>query len=254
MKSKATDTFTFITVPRHVASDYRNGIISRQERDLLCWLRCSANPFGIAPITLESIAEDCFPRGVTLNYVNRILLSLKRKRYIYYEPRSGCRGSFEVHMDEWPLPREDKTRPVQIRRLDKLFEGNTEVRDEKRDEVANESEADVVLASQSQRFGELKKGVKSLSSKLSMDNVFRGSDTDTDTEKEKEFNTKRKNSNEDRDLTFEAVVRRFSGKFTGDVIVKAFMEAQRGGIKGAHLFIGDALVPYLEKAAAELGV
>ena len=74
---------SFITIPRFIASDYRNGKISRNERQMLEWIRQLTNPYGIAFVDLQSLTADCFDRGVSVNYANKTLLSLKKKRYLH---------------------------------------------------------------------------------------------------------------------------------------------------------------------------
>ncbi len=109
----------WIIIPRKVAYDKRAGIISKNELFILMWLRLNGNPYGITTTSLRDINEDLFENKFTISYINKIILSLRSKRYLYYEDRTGRRGSFDVHFGDWILP--DKN----IRSLDKYF--NNEV-------------------------------------------------------------------------------------------------------------------------------
>jgi hypothetical protein len=111
----------YVVVPRSVAADYRNGRINRAELQTYLWMRINGNPYGIAHMSLETVAEDVFGSSKKKNYVNKIMLSLKSKRYIFYEQRSGRRGSFEVHFGEWIIPSKDEAGKPIIKNLDYLF-------------------------------------------------------------------------------------------------------------------------------------
>lgn len=99
----------WIPFPRKIASDYKNGILSRKEYLLYCHARLQCNPYGIASVHLQSLRDDVFgsegsKSTVSVNYVNQLLLSLKKKRFIYYEARSGRIGSFEVRFGDFKSP------------------------------------------------------------------------------------------------------------------------------------------------------
>lgn len=100
-KVKYTKEFkNWVPLQRDLAADKRNGKISKGEYDLYVWMKTITNLEGIAIVSLDSLCEDVFSNRVKRNYVNQLLLSLKAKRYIYYYPRSGKKGSFDVHFDK----------------------------------------------------------------------------------------------------------------------------------------------------------
>jgi hypothetical protein len=136
---------SFIIIPRSVLGDYQKGLITIVERNLLCWLRLNGNPYGIASINLEVLAKETFNRQVDKSYINRLLLSLKSKGYIWYLERKGRRGSFEVYLDNWPRP--DKS----IQHLDGHFEQSM-VRRESMGEVVDKSEVGEQVGAQRQRL------------------------------------------------------------------------------------------------------
>ncbi len=94
---------SYVAVPRFIASDYRNGKINRNELILCVWLRINADPYGITNASIAAIRQDIFPR-TSENYVNKLLLSLRSQRYLYFASHKGRRGSFEVHFGDWKLP------------------------------------------------------------------------------------------------------------------------------------------------------
>ena len=152
-----------------------------------------ASPYGIATIDLAGVTADCFGPRKTQNFTNKLLLTLKGKRYIYYEARSGRRGSFEVHLGDWPLPREDKSRPVQVRQLDKYFDDIPEVRGMTTIEPVPESEVVAELHVPSQRSESSNFDFESVFSMLGKPSSVRGSDNDTDTHTDKDSDINRNN-------------------------------------------------------------
>ena len=153
---------------------------------MLVWLRMLASPYGIAVADLDSLANDCFSRGAGKNYANKILLSLKRKRYIYYEERSGRRGSFEVHLDWWPLPNKGKTGLPAIRRITDLFDGEGTVRGDGATDSLDTSGVHTEVGEQKQRSDDMKDAIDALDNVFSIKPSFRGSYTDKEKEKENE--------------------------------------------------------------------
>lgn len=94
----------WVVFPRKIASYYRDGTLNHSEWMIYCWLRLNANPYGIATATLSGISEDMFGSEKKKNNANKILLSLKNKRFIYYQTRRGSRGSFEIRFPDFILP------------------------------------------------------------------------------------------------------------------------------------------------------
>jgi len=168
----------YVVVPRSVASDYRNGLINRAELSTYLWMRINGNPYGIAHMSLETIAEDVLGSSKKKNYVNKILLSLKSKRYIYYEHRSGRRGSFEVHFGEWILPGKSEAGNPLIKNLDSYF-ANEAVRRKRFVLINQHSEDYAEDALQFQKSESKDSGLETNKSTEESNNTFRGSDNDT---------------------------------------------------------------------------
>ncbi|MBP6860147.1 MAG: hypothetical protein KBC38_01125 [Candidatus Pacebacteria bacterium] len=175
--------YSFITIPRSYADDYRERRISKPERQMLEWLRQLGNPYSMAIVDLTSLAEDSLPQGATANYANKILLSLKCKKYIYYRPRAGCRGSFQVYLDWWPaIGKDNNGRPRPPRRITHYFEAE-QVRGESTPETVTTAEAIPELESGSQRSKSLDGGLYALQKNHSITETFRAPNTDTYTKK-----------------------------------------------------------------------
>ena len=99
----------WVVFPRSIASLYKNGEINRAEFFVYCYLRIQCNPYGICTTHMEAIRNDVFgkeggKKSVSKNYVNKILLSLKSKRLLFYLDRTGRSGSFEVHFPDFIDP------------------------------------------------------------------------------------------------------------------------------------------------------
>lgn len=103
MKYKVSKRTPFVGKPRSKRNDYLDGKLTHREYILLSWLYDSANPYAIAEVTLDDIAKNLFPGKwkISTNRINKLLLSLKRKRYIWYPDRSGRRGSFRIEIGEF---------------------------------------------------------------------------------------------------------------------------------------------------------
>jgi len=177
MEIAKIDNYTI--TPRYIAADYRNGKITIPERNLLLWLRVNGSPYGIAIVDMATYANETFNSPVDKNYINKILLSLKSKRYIWYMDRAGRRGSFDVHMGDWILPSK------QLKTLEKHF-GDITDRGEPSDEVVTETEVSPENPSVSQSL----QSKKSITNKQQISNqireLVRGCDNDTNNDKNKE--------------------------------------------------------------------
>lgn len=95
----------FIPYPRQVLADRKSGKLTPNEYELYMFVRHGGNPYGIASVSLEGLLADFSHHDWEgKNYVNKLLLSLKRKRYLHYDDRSGRRGSFEIRFPEFATP------------------------------------------------------------------------------------------------------------------------------------------------------
>jgi hypothetical protein len=169
----------FVILPRRIASDYRDGILTIAERNLYLWIRILGNPYGIAHVDMDNLAKESFNSSVDKSYINKLLLSLKSKRYVWYKERKGRRGSFELHMGDWILPSKH------IKTLDHYFSQKS-VLPLIRSEPEVHDDVSPHFDSCSQRLDIEKSVVSKEESRKAIRQILRGCDTDKDNNKEKD--------------------------------------------------------------------
>lgn len=93
----------FITIPRSIANDFKAGAMTFNELVLYLWMRINADPYGKYTASIPALKDDIF-KGVSENYVNKLLLSLRSKKYLHFPHRQGRRGSFIVSFPDFITP------------------------------------------------------------------------------------------------------------------------------------------------------
>lgn len=100
----------FLRLGRYIAYDYLNGKILFEEMVTLIWLQLRANPNrGKCKVSYDELAKDLHglvknrKKDNRKNFINKIMLALKRKKYIHYTSQQGRRSSFEVLLGNYPL-------------------------------------------------------------------------------------------------------------------------------------------------------
>ena len=165
----------YVTIPRYIASDFRGGKLTPRELSLYLWIRINANPYGISIVSLPELMEEPF-KGKSENSINKLLLSLRRKRYIDYKSRQGRRGSFEVHFGDWLLP--DR----KIKQLDNSH-GHSDVRDLASTDAVQGAEVAQSPPTQSPKLEHMKSQLVNNFSNNQQTSEVRSSYNDTDNEK-----------------------------------------------------------------------
>src|SRR3989344_8387522 len=170
----------WIPFPRKIASDYKNGIITRAEYHVYCHIRLQCNPYGIATIHLDALKDDVFgsessEKSVTKNYVNKILLSLKSKRMLFYENRTGRVGSFEVRFPNFITPGKHLTA------INNLFETEISKKDT-HPSNAEQSEAITEVGGINQKIKLPENIINKANSDVNKFEEIRGSNNDTNIE------------------------------------------------------------------------
>ena len=94
----------YVIMKRELISDYLNRKINIDEFFLIAWIRLSANPYGLATVNMNTFSGDLFRPKKKVNQITKMMLNLKKQRYLYYKQRSGSRGSFQVHLPDFILP------------------------------------------------------------------------------------------------------------------------------------------------------
>ena len=171
----------WVPFQRKIARDYRNRIITRDELSVFFWLRINANSFGISTTSLSDLSDDALRKQGKENYINKLLLSLKKKRYLYYPKRSGCRGSFEVHFADFFLPN------GAISSLDKFFTTDL-VRSDDVPDIINKSEPEQSLNPSSHNLDDIKSDINSIVDTFSINKPVRTYNNDNDKEKDNIYN------------------------------------------------------------------
>lgn len=167
----------WVPFPRKIANDYRNGIITRDEYFIYSWLRLNADAFGVSTTSLDNLSNDVLRKKNKKNYVNKLLLSLKEKRFIYYSRRTGRRGTFDVHLGDFILPNKV------ISNLDKFFKKDL-VRGDDTLDISDKSEPEQNLSARSQNLNDIKSEINSLADTFSINKQIRTYNNDNNKEKD----------------------------------------------------------------------
>lgn len=91
---------SYTTTPRYIVEDYLDKKLTRSEFILCLWLRSTADINGYTTTSVTAIRDDMFP-GVEVNTVQKLLLSLRKKKYVYFPNHQGRRGSIRIESDDW---------------------------------------------------------------------------------------------------------------------------------------------------------
>lgn len=100
----------FLRLGRYIKYDYENKKISFEEMVVIIWLQLGTNPYrGKCAISYEGLAQELYGlvknigKNHRKNFINKIMLKLRQKKYISYTSQQGRRGSFEVLINNYPL-------------------------------------------------------------------------------------------------------------------------------------------------------
>lgn len=172
----------YVIMKRDLRSDYLSRKINRDELSLIFWIRLSANPYGLATVNIEMFVQDLFQSRKNVNQVTKMMLNLKRQRYLYYKTRGGSRGSFEVHLPDFILP---NARGVTS--IDKFYE---DVKSRGIGAVEDEfvSELSQSLDDEKQRSDDIKDDIKSMLLNHSVKDESRAHNNDNDKDIENDKN------------------------------------------------------------------
>ena len=97
------DNNDYVKLPRSIKTALVDGLLKFEEYAILVWLWLIANPrSGRAHVSYAGLSKD-FKEKYHKNKVNKIILELKRKKWIWFENQQGRRSSFNVDISEYPL-------------------------------------------------------------------------------------------------------------------------------------------------------
>lgn len=178
MKDSKEKLDNYVVFPRYVGDMLIRGEINSTELAVYSWTRIRCDGLGICRISLEDIKNDALGGKVSVNYVNKILLFLRTKKLIWYEDRQGCRGSFEIHHNDFI------TLNGSIKKIDKYFD-EVKFRSETTNKLTSQSEVKPEVSSNVQKFLEGKNKLIAGKSFDSANQLIRSQDNDKDTDKDK---------------------------------------------------------------------
>ena len=97
------DNNDYVKLPRSIKTALVDGYLRFEEYSVLVWLWINANPrTGRAHVSYAGLSKD-FKEKYSKNHINRLMLSLKRKKWIWFASQQGRRSSFHVDIANYPL-------------------------------------------------------------------------------------------------------------------------------------------------------
>ena len=97
------DNNDYVKLPRSIKTALVDGYLSFEEYSILVWLWINANPrIGKAHVSYAGLSKD-FKEKYSKNHINRLMLNLKRKKWIWFPGQQGRRSSFHVDISNYPL-------------------------------------------------------------------------------------------------------------------------------------------------------
>ncbi len=97
------DNNDYVKLPRSIKTALVDGYLSFEEYSVLVWLWINANPrIGKAHVSYAGLSKD-FKEKYSKNHINRLMLNLKRKKWIWFPVQQGRRSSFHVDIANYPL-------------------------------------------------------------------------------------------------------------------------------------------------------
>lgn len=97
------DNNDYVRLPRSIKTALVDGYLSFEEYSVLVWLWINANPrIGRAQVSYAGLSKD-FKEKYSKNHINRLMLNLKRKKWMWFPVQQGRRSSFHVDIASYPL-------------------------------------------------------------------------------------------------------------------------------------------------------
>jgi len=88
------DNNDYVKLPRSIKTALVDGYLRFEEYSVLVWLWINANPRnGRAHVSYAGLSKD-FKEKYSKNHINRLMLNLKRKKWVWYAGQQGRRSSF----------------------------------------------------------------------------------------------------------------------------------------------------------------
>lgn len=97
------DNNDYVKLPRSLKTAYLDGLLRFEDYTVLIWLWINANPRnGKTHVSYAGLSKD-FKEKFSKNFINQIMLRLKRQKWIWYPRQQGHRSSFNVDIASYPL-------------------------------------------------------------------------------------------------------------------------------------------------------
>ena len=97
------DNNDYVKLPRSIKTALVDGYLRFEEYSILVWLWINANPrTGRAHVSYAGLSKD-FKEKYSKNHINRLMLNLKRKKWVWFTGQQGRRSSFHVDIANYPL-------------------------------------------------------------------------------------------------------------------------------------------------------
>ncbi|MFA6526075.1 MAG: hypothetical protein WCT26_01525 [Candidatus Buchananbacteria bacterium] len=97
------DNNDYVKLPRSLKTAYLDGLLRFEDYTVLVWLWITANPRnGKTHASYAGLSKD-FKSKYSKNFINQIMLRLKRQKWIWYPKQQGHRSSFNVDIASYPL-------------------------------------------------------------------------------------------------------------------------------------------------------
>ncbi len=97
------DNNDYVKLPRSIKTALVDGYLKFEEYSVLVWLWINANPKnGKAHVSYAGLSKD-FKEKYSKNHINRLMLNLKRKKWVWFAVQQGRRSSFHVDIASYPL-------------------------------------------------------------------------------------------------------------------------------------------------------
>src|SRR3989338_8678117 len=112
------DNNDYVKLPRSLKTAYLDGLLKFEDYTVLVWLWITANPRnGKTHASYAGLSKD-FKSKYSKNFINQIMLRLKRQKWIWYPKQQGHRSSFNVDIASYPLS-DGTFKDISFRFLDK---------------------------------------------------------------------------------------------------------------------------------------
>lgn len=97
------DNNDYVKLPRSIKTALVDGYLKFEEYSVLVWLWINANPRnGRVQVSYAGLSKD-FKEKYSKNHINRLMLNLKRKKWMWFPVQQGRRSSFHVDIASYPL-------------------------------------------------------------------------------------------------------------------------------------------------------